>query len=266
MGVTGAASGLLSALTLTPPVNGAIGGGNNNDFSPVGGANSSVWRLTAGGLAGGTITGIGLLGGNPDGRLLIILDVSTSPGQHNISFTSQDVNSLAANRIITPNGQTFTMPIGGAALLIYDGTVSRWRLLGIITVTLPLTDISSSALDISGDLFGFGVILGQPTTAAAAGAQNDYNPGGNWPKNQNLFVAAGAALSITGFDATGVDHGQTFTFVNTSSANSATFVHNSGASLAANRIFLPNNVNFVLPPNGAVQFVYTFGNVWQLIG
>lgn len=265
-GPTGPAFGPLGLLTLTPPVTGAIGGGDNADFSPAGGETSSVWRLVAGGIAGGTITGIALAGGNPDGRLLFISNISAGPGVHNISFTSEDVGSLAANRILTANGATFTVPHGGTATLIYDGTSERWRLLGVVTTTLPLTDVSSASLDVSGDLFGFGVIQGQATSASAAGTQNDYNPGGHWPKNQNVFVGAGAALVITGFDATDVDNGQTFTFVNTSPTNSVTFDHDNSGSLAANRLFLPSNTNFTLPPNGAVQFVYTFSSVWQLIG
>jgi hypothetical protein len=256
----------LATLTLTPPVTGAIAGGNNNDFTPVGGNTASVWRLTAGGLSGGTITGIALSGGNPDGRVLIIQDVSTSPGTHNISFTSEDVNSAAVNRIITPKGAAFTMPIGGAALLIYDGTISRWRLIGIVSTTLPLDLINGSSLNITGDTFFSGFFQGQPDAVAAAGAQNNYNPGGHWPRTQNLFLAAGAALSITGLDSTGVNIGWVINFVNASSVNSITFVHNSGASLAANRFMLPNNVNYVLPPNGVIGFMYTFGSVWQLVG
>lgn len=258
--------GLLSTLTLTPAVDGAIGGGNNNDFSPVGGDGASVWRLTAGGLSGGTITGIALAGGNPDGRLLIIQDVSTAPGTHNISFTSEDANSAAANRIITANGASFTMPIGGTALLIYDGTISRWRLLGIVSTSLPLSNISGSTLSVLGDTTFSGFFEGQPDVVAPAGAQNDFNPGGHWPRTQSLYIAAGAALSFTGFDATGVNKGWVINFVNTSTVNSITFVNNSGASLAANRLLLPNNVNYVLPPNGVVGFIYTFNNVWQLVG
>jgi len=201
-------------------------------------------------------------GANTDGRVVVVENV----GILNISFTNQDVNSVATNRFVFPAAaSSFVIPSGGTAAFIYDGTTARWRMLAIVSPTLPLTTIST-ALVVQSSITAFGAITGQSTTVAAAGAQNDYNPAGNWPGNQNLFLAAGVALSITGFDATGVNAGQVINLINTSAADSCTLVHNSGASLAANRLFLPNSVNFVVPPNGAVSLVRTFTGVWQVIG
>lgn len=258
-GPTGPTNGILAALTLTPPISAALVGNNNNDFSPVGGDTSSVWRLTAGGIGGSIITGMITGGANVDGRVIVIENV----GALNILFTSQDVNSVATNRFLLP-AATFVVPSGGTAAFIYDGTTARWRMLAVVSPTLPLSTINNS-LVVTGSLTALGAITGTSTTAAGAGALNDYNPGGNWPGNETLFLAAGAATNISGFDATGVNNGQVINLVNTSSANTITLLHNSGLSVALNRLQLPSSVNLVIPPLGGVQLVRTFSGFWQVI-
>lgn len=198
-------------------------------------------------------------GANTDGRIVVFENV----GGPNISFTSQDVSSLATNRFALL-AATYSLPNGATAAFIYDGTISRWRLLTIISSSLPISTISTDVV-VQGTLTVANAITGSSTTTAGAGALNDYNPGAPWPGNQNLFLAAGAATVISGFDATGVNNGQVINLVNTSNANSITLVHNSGLSLAANRLQLPNSVNLVIPPLGGVQLVRTFSGFWQVI-
>lgn len=103
------------------------------------------------------------------------------------------------------------------------------------------------------------------TEASGSGTLNDYNPGGNWPENGALFFDATGATTITGFDATGVVTAQSFQFVNTSATNPVVFNHDDAGSLAANRIFLPNEDPLTVQPFGGVTFIRSPGGFWQAI-
>jgi hypothetical protein len=69
-----------------------------------------------------TITGIAISGGNTDGDILVLHNVSTV----NVVLNDDDSGSTAANRILLNGNQTL-LPDQSCALW-YDSTSSRWRL------------------------------------------------------------------------------------------------------------------------------------------
>jgi hypothetical protein len=77
-----------------------------------------------------TITGIA---SGSDPRLLVV----TATGG-DVVLAHESASSLAANRIITPDGLDLTIPDEGAALLAYDGTSSRWRIIATTSAGLEL--------------------------------------------------------------------------------------------------------------------------------
>lgn len=124
-------SGVVPLLTLTGQISPAAITGTVNDYAPAGGATVSRWRLQA--SAPATINGLSLFGGNVDGRVLIINNVGST---NTISFANEAAGSTAANRILTPDAQTWDCQPGGMAIAVYDGTSSRWRI-GVFTFPTP---------------------------------------------------------------------------------------------------------------------------------
>jgi hypothetical protein len=123
----GSTTGAVSSFTTTATVEEAVttinttATGTQDNFAPGSFTNFNVLRcgnaslLTIRGLAGGS-----------DGMLLWI--VSTGAGQ--VDFANDNANSTAAARML--NGVTGTIslsPGSGRALLEYDGTTQRWRVL-----------------------------------------------------------------------------------------------------------------------------------------
>jgi hypothetical protein len=49
-------------------------------------------------------------------------------GANPILFTHQDAGAAATERIITPDGLTFTLAAGGTAYVLYDSTATRWTI------------------------------------------------------------------------------------------------------------------------------------------
>ncbi|HYG78676.1 MAG TPA: hypothetical protein VEK08_26990 [Planctomycetota bacterium] len=74
-----------------------------------------------------TITG---LANGANGRVLIVANVGASP----IILPNESPSSVAANRIINPSGASVTLSANYGALLIYDGTSSRWRMISYFQV------------------------------------------------------------------------------------------------------------------------------------
>lgn len=89
---------------------------NQNDYNP---SSLNLWRLTSD--AARTITGIA---NGVEGRALVVINV----GANNIVLANQSASSAAANRIITATGADVTLAADDSAMLIYDNTSARWRL------------------------------------------------------------------------------------------------------------------------------------------
>jgi hypothetical protein len=56
--------------------------------------------------------------------------VNINGGAVSITLSHQDVASVAANRIIGPGLGNVTLRAGGFVDLWYDGSTSRWRVMG----------------------------------------------------------------------------------------------------------------------------------------
>jgi hypothetical protein len=84
---------------------------------------------------GATINGITATAGTSFTRIQ-----NNTAGTTQLTFTNQNVNASAANRIITRSGSTILLEKGAYADFFYDTTVSRWRHLGtyINSVSAPL--------------------------------------------------------------------------------------------------------------------------------
>lgn len=93
---------------------------DQDDYNPTGLANATRLEVEP---SGGNFSLTGIAGG-VDGRILFVQNVSTS---RVLVLTNEDAASVAANRIVHANGVNESLPSGGAAILIYSGTLSRWQ-------------------------------------------------------------------------------------------------------------------------------------------
>lgn len=82
-------------------------------------ANYTLHRMSANGN-GVDITG---LANGVDGRVVILVNV----GGYGMTLLYEDVNSVAANRLIGSGGN-FSFGVNKAVSLVYDGVSSRWRI------------------------------------------------------------------------------------------------------------------------------------------
>lgn len=98
-----------------------------------GGAGTTVCRLNY-----GTLTATGFVAG-VDGQTMDVLYVGTT------ALTLQhETGSTLANRLIMPDNANWTVGPGNGFHMVYDGTASRWRVLGP-TTRLPSATIAGNA-------------------------------------------------------------------------------------------------------------------------
>lgn len=165
--------------------------GTQNNYNPTGLATASVLRLNPASAL--TITGIA---GGADGRILIIENVSSGA---NVTLSNASGSSSAANQILGYGGVgltlTFTASNGNsAAILEYDGTISKWRTLSITTTTLAQTFTFSGGASVAGLTVSSGnLTLSTPTGHISV-------VGGTSP---GLTSCGGGTPSITGSDVAG---------------------------------------------------------------
>ena len=97
---------------------------NQNNFAT---GTATVQRLNnTDTVSSRTITGFA---GGRVGRLLIVLNIGTGT-DNSILLGHQNASSSVANRIICPNAADLTLALGEAAVLWYDNTTLRWRVVG----------------------------------------------------------------------------------------------------------------------------------------
>jgi hypothetical protein len=90
---------------------------DQNNYSP---GTGDIFRLTAN--AARNITGI--VAGS-SGQAILLINVDTTDA---ITLKHENASSTAANRLAVPwEGDYVLSAKGGAALLVYDATASRWR-------------------------------------------------------------------------------------------------------------------------------------------
>lgn len=94
---------------------------DQDDYAPPGHATASIIRISSDAFR--SITG---LQGGSDGRIAILINV----GAQIIGLT-HDATSTAANRFLCPGGISSFLNAGATAVLQYDSTSSRWRLLSV---------------------------------------------------------------------------------------------------------------------------------------
>jgi hypothetical protein len=93
---------------------------NTNNWAPTGLSGASVIRVSTD--ASRNVTGIT---GGADGRLLMVQNI----GSFDLVLTHEDAASTAANRIVCPSATNLTIPASSSAILQYDPTSSRWRVI-----------------------------------------------------------------------------------------------------------------------------------------
>jgi hypothetical protein len=93
---------------------------NQNDYAI---GSYSVLRLTSNGSY--NITGFA---GGVQGKFLYIINVNAYGSGRNLTLKHNQTSS-SANRIYTPGGTDFVLSPGGAAILWYDSTDTKWRVL-----------------------------------------------------------------------------------------------------------------------------------------
>ena len=107
-----------------PPLSPASLTADVNDYAPAtGSAMRQVWRLTTDDLGARNVTGIAIQQGNDTQWITNVGTVD------NIVLQHQNGGSVAANRIISPTGADLTLGPDESALLWYDDTTTRWRIL-----------------------------------------------------------------------------------------------------------------------------------------
>lgn len=93
---------------------------NQNNYEP--GAGKDIFRLTAD--AARNITGIVA---RNDGDAILLINVDSTDA---ITLKHASSDSTDVNRILVPwEGDYVLSAKGGAALLVYDGTTDRWRVI-----------------------------------------------------------------------------------------------------------------------------------------
>ncbi len=178
-----------------------------NDYNPTGLTNCSVLRISASSPV--TITG---LAGGVDGRRLTLINTNVIP----ITITSEDLLSVADNRFAL--GGVNARLVSGAVLgIVYDGTISRWR---VNSATAGAATPGGLVQSVWSE-----VIIDTTTTTAT------------WPV-PNTTVRLATALpaatlpvtAITGFDAAGqirvlntVGEYQTLTYTSVTGGANPTF-------------------------------------------
>jgi hypothetical protein len=159
---------------------------DQNDYNPAGLSTASVLRIVAA-TTKRSVTG---LQGGADGRLILLLNVGASGGTDSrLDLSHESASSTAANRFTLPFGQGMSLEVGHGALLVYDSTSSRWR----VVDPSPLQQIGTSKI-LGRATAGTGPVevltLSQVLDLIGSAAQGDilYRDGGSWAR-----LAAGTA-------------------------------------------------------------------------
>jgi hypothetical protein len=220
---------LTGAFALASAISPSTISGSNDNYAPTGYATTQEIRQDL--TAAATITG---LAGGAAGRLVIVRNL-------NATYTltlAHDVTSTAANRFYLPASTDLALPPGTCALLKYDDTSSRWRL---VSTTAKASEQVST-----------------PTQIASN--QDNYAPTGI-ETARYLRISSDAARNITGL--TSGYAGRRLTLVNVGAYNIT--LKNDATSTAANR-FLSTG-DFAVPADGAAELWYdATSSRWRIIG
>jgi len=250
-----------------------------NNYTPTGWDTADKLRLTLTGAQ--TITGfVAPTSAGTTRKAIVNIDSADA-----LTIANESASSTAANRIACPGGVDLVVPFGGAAIIDYDATSSRWRPFAVARVnrTGPASSTDNAivrwdgttgnidqnsvvTIDDTGNvnipsgqtlqlntsvIAGLGYTVISPT--AIASQQNDYSPT-SWSGADIVRLTFTGSQTITGFSATATAVRKVI--VNADSADTLTLAHESASSTAANRISCPNGVNLVIPFGGSVTIIY----------
>jgi len=216
---------------------------DQNDYAPVDvsgvpGVYYATWRLNT--TAGRIITGIA---DGVDGQTLRLINISSSV----IYLRHQHTGSLAANRIVSFDLDDYLMRPTEIADLVYDGTISRWRLRDIHQSRMV---ISNGSLDVL-------------SPAQIVANTNDYSPPNAflthiWRLNtdaaRNLTGIAVSAVTPTASGAMSIT-GYLLTIINVGAFNLVVQNQNAG-SAAGNRFITRTGADVTLTPELNMTFMY----------
>lgn len=212
--------------------------GTQDDFALSANATRLVWtgasQVTFDGFAGGV-----------DGRILIVENASAGPST--LTIASEAAGSTAVNRATgTANANIVVTGAGSQAILLYEGSTSRWRLIGLSSTTLSQGITLGSPVTMSGTI--------SPT--ALSGSTNDYAPTSGtttFAIRQDISSAA----TITGLSLAQAN-GRIILLHNiaTTAGDTLTITNEDGLSTAANRFTLPQGQPYIIQPGGSVLLRY----------
>jgi len=207
-----------------------------DDYAPTGAAAATVLRLSAD--AAHDITG---LAGGSDGRILYLHNV----GAETITLKAEDASSAAANRFAI--SADFELAADVVALLQYDDTSDRWRVIGGAG--------SGSVDDITKGLKHSALV----TSSTLAASQNDLDL--SIADTVMVSLIASAAIDITGL-AGGVT-GKHLMIINNGNY-AITLKYQNAASLPANQFWPPLNEDLILN-NGDGCILWYSGSKWRVV-
>ena len=245
---------------------------NQDNYAPTGFAGATVLRLDLDNNR--TITG---LAGGVDGKIVMLINTTTT---RTLTLAHESASSTAANRFLAPNAQDLTVQPLCTAMLWYDSTSSRWRIVGIarhfgsaiatvgtannggISPNMARDDHvhQTRAHDHSNAADGQSVAPATTfllpsfiTPAQITANQNDYAPTGIATATVLRLTSDAAGRQITGIAASQVE-GRILVLRNVGAFN-ITLVHDA-TSTAANRFTLNNAANMQLVPGAAIALMY----------
>lgn len=238
--------------------------GNMNDVAT---ANKSVLLFNTG-ANDYSVTGFD---NGVDGRIIFAQMIGTYGWQ--LDFFSENVSSLAANRIAEVDGNVF-LRRGNGTFFRYDGTISRWRPMsamwnygevgdiGVMTLSSAAaagTSTEVARADHVHQISGIYTVL-EPSISAN---QNDWTPTGLAPGVIIRPNLNGASRTITGILA---QANGSVIYLKAGGANTIILSHESASSLVANRISCPGAVNYTITDRAGVALWYTTtGAHWELL-
>jgi hypothetical protein len=209
-----------------------------DDYAPTGAAAATVLRLSAD--AAHDITG---LAGGSDGRILYLHNV----GAETITLKAEDASSAAANRFAI--SADFELEANAVALLQYDDTSDRWRVIGG-------AGGSSTVSEITGGLKHTGFVYTDPQLS---GQQDDLDL--TIADVVVVSLIASEAIDITGL-AGGVT-GKHLMVINNGNY-AITLKYQNGSSLSANQFWPSLNEDLVLNHGDGCILWYS-GSKWRVV-
>ena len=161
----------------------ALSAGDNDDWAGLltGSPSNSTreWARITGNATTSVITGIDATAVQDGDEFTL-----TNVGSDTILIAHEDAGSAAANRIITPDGNSYVLSERRTAQLRYDDTTSRWRVISPPAAVAPLTGTWQ---------------FDSNTTMA--------DPGSGLFRNNNATIGSVTAIAISDITETGVDAG-----------------------------------------------------------